>query len=312
MENDQEFAVKNCDNCLPRSKALHIFNSMNNYLNPESYIEQKEDVLDFYFGKNKGVPSDFLQFENSKGEVVGMAGLFNFRGNAKTWRVLFAFYPKYLSTSLPQMIIDSSILLAENSDKSKVYLSTTGLENRLDQALKHREKSPFHYQWSLKLVHFNQPERSKILDGITVQFCEGINDYEGYTSVLNQAFQNHFEFKPILADEYEQLSQLEASYITSRHYFAFDNDKLVGFCNMAVDKEKQQTGNIAGLGILPDYQNRGIGSVLLEKGIEFLQSTEVSKIVIGVDGENPKAIELYKKFGFQVEDKLTQKFYQMK
>ena len=88
--------------------------------------------------------------------------------------------------------------------------------------------------------------------------------------------------------------------------------KWLDFALFLQIKKKTLTGNIGELAVIPEYQHRGIGSVLLSQSLELLQKMELKKITIGVDGENEKAMKLYKKFGFQVQENLTQKFYRMK
>ena len=311
LEMTEDFTIKPWDPSIQRTIFLDIINAFSKYQNPESYIERKEDVLDYFFGKNLGIPSDFLRFENTDGKVVGFAGLFNFKGNVKTWRIFYGLFPEYLETSLPRMIIEASISLAQKSDIPEIFLSTIGSEITFDKILKHHGKTPFHYGWSMKLANYNPSALPKTPEGITIQFQEEIDDYEMYTSVLNQAFQNHFEMTKFISEKLKKNNEMNLQYFIIRYHMAYDKDKLVGSCFIRIDKEKKQTSTF-GLVVLPKYQNRGIGSVLLGKGIEFLQKTEVTKIALHVDGENPRALDLYKKFGFQVEENLTETFYRMK
>ena len=311
LETTEDFTIKPWDTSIQRTIFLDILNALNKYRNPESYIVWKEDTLDYNFGKDLGIPSDFLCFENPDGKVVGFTGLFNFKGNVKTWRISYALFPEYLETSLPRMILEASISLAQKSDIPEIFLSTIGSDITFDKILTHNGKSPFHYMWSMKLPNYNQSALPKTPEGITIQFREEIDDYENLASVTNQVFQNHFEFTEITAENLKKQSELLLQYNITRYQMAYDKDKLVGVCQIYIDKENKQTGTF-GLGVLPNYQNRGIGSVLLGKGIEYLQTTEVTKIALQVDGENDRALELYKRFGFQVEENLTQTFYRMK
>ena len=58
------------------------------------------------------------------------------------------------------------------------------------------------------------------------------------------------------------------------------------------------------IGVLKLNRNRGIGTALMQRGMEFLKSKGMIEVELGVDDSNPtKAIELYNKVGFKVVHK---------
>lgn len=75
---------------------------------------------------------------------------------------------------------------------------------------------------------------------------------------------------------------------------AKDGDKVIGFCRVIKDQEKNQ---LQAIYILPDYQNRGIGGLFWKEAKNFFDSQK--DIVVQVTTYNTKAIEFYKKLGFQ-------------
>jgi len=53
--------------------------------------------------------------------------------------------------------------------------------------------------------------------------------------------------------------------------------------------------------VLKPLRIKGIGTSLMQQGMEFLKSKGMTDVELGVDDSNPtKAIELYKKVGFKV------------
>ena len=52
--------------------------------------------------------------------------------------------------------------------------------------------------------------------------------------------------------------------------------------------------------IAPAYRGKGLGTTLLEKALQQLETEHVNEIELGVDGNNLPAIKLYRKFGFKV------------
>jgi ribosomal-protein-alanine N-acetyltransferase len=74
--------------------------------------------------------------------------------------------------------------------------------------------------------------------------------------------------------------------------------KMAGF--IAGDPHpREKTGWIATLGVLPDYRRMGIAAALLEKCEQDLQ---LPKIRLSVRRSNDPALELYRKFGYQMVD----------
>ncbi len=58
-------------------------------------------------------------------------------------------------------------------------------------------------------------------------------------------------------------------------------------------------GHVATLGVIPSFQRRGIGSLLMERAIDRAWRLGVRTIDLSVRTENPQAISIYRRFGFQ-------------
>ncbi len=56
--------------------------------------------------------------------------------------------------------------------------------------------------------------------------------------------------------------------------------------------------HITNLAVLPEYRNKGLGSMLIEKMIEICRSSEISYMTLEVRVSNEPAINLYTKYGF--------------
>jgi RimJ/RimL family protein N-acetyltransferase len=59
-----------------------------------------------------------------------------------------------------------------------------------------------------------------------------------------------------------------------------------------------------GMSCLPEYRSIGLGTALLERGIEWARSVGVRKLTLEVFATNVAAIALYRKKGFQEEARL--------
>jgi RimJ/RimL family protein N-acetyltransferase len=51
--------------------------------------------------------------------------------------------------------------------------------------------------------------------------------------------------------------------------------------------------------ILPDYQNRGLGTALTKLVIDYLRERGLKKVFLEVEADNAMAIRLYRKFRFE-------------
>ena len=82
-----------------------------------------------------------------------------------------------------------------------------------------------------------------------------------------------------------------------------DGDKIVGF--MAIDgnwyskKYNKVVGAIHEIFVDPDYFGKGIGSILMEKAIEYFKQRNLELIELWVGDKNEKAMKFYEKFGFR-------------
>lgn len=56
-----------------------------------------------------------------------------------------------------------------------------------------------------------------------------------------------------------------------------------------------------GIAILPDYQGKGYGNIMMNELITFAKESKLKKIVLTVDNDNVNAIKLYEKFDFERE-----------
>ena len=71
---------------------------------------------------------------------------------------------------------------------------------------------------------------------------------------------------------------------------------------------EENTGHIMNLAIDPAFRRRGIGSTLLQSGLEYLKSLGAKTCELEVRVNNQEAIALYEKFGFVIKDRI-QNYY---
>ncbi|RYD56502.1 MAG: GNAT family N-acetyltransferase [Sphingobacteriales bacterium] len=81
------------------------------------------------------------------------------------------------------------------------------------------------------------------------------------------------------------------------------NGAIVGNLDITGAKRQRIMHNgMIGMGMLPDYRRKGLGSVLLKAGIDWAtHNPYLQRLWLQVIAANQPAIELYKKFGFEQE-----------
>ncbi|EPB9413135.1 N-acetyltransferase family protein [Clostridium perfringens] len=85
-------------------------------------------------------------------------------------------------------------------------------------------------------------------------------------------------------------------------YVAEENGKVIGLgILMNHGNLRRKHVGVITLMVNSDYQNKGIGSLLMDKLINLSESLNIIRLELCVFRDNYKAINLYKKFGFKEE-----------
>ncbi|BCG59096.1 GNAT family N-acetyltransferase [Paenibacillus sp. URB8-2] len=101
---------------------------------------------------------------------------------------------------------------------------------------------------------------------------------------------------------FEQIIKTDTENIRNLFLVAAVNDRIVGFSRCEGNALKRFSHKVEfGICVLKDYWGNGIGDNLLKQSISWADSNGIKKITLNVLDTNVKAIELYKKFGFEVE-----------
>jgi ribosomal protein S18 acetylase RimI-like enzyme len=120
----------------------------------------------------------------------------------------------------------------------------------------------------------------------------------------------------IVARERRYLAFLEAPPIESTRAFVLDNIKrghpqfvavstnseVVGWCDVTpMSRPSQAHRGVFGVGLLPQFRGRGIGTKLTKKALVAARAFGLHRVELTVREHNTGAIKLYKKAGFEIE-----------
>lgn len=85
-------------------------------------------------------------------------------------------------------------------------------------------------------------------------------------------------------------------------YYAIQNDQVVGWCDVfPEDNPRLSHRGTLGMGLLPEFRGKGVGSRLLQAVLDHAKKFGLEKVELKVYTTNESAISLYKKFGFEQE-----------
>jgi len=134
---------------------------------------------------------------------------------------------------------------------------------------------------------------------------EGIEDIELLRRLDNEAFSEHFNFRPSTLEEWKHWFK-HPDFDREGWFLALPEDKPVGHVGSWIDSKFLKfkgikRGSIATIGVLKPYRRKGIGTSLILRGMEYLKSRGMTEAELGVDDLNQtEAIKLYEKVGFKV------------
>ena len=94
----------------------------------------------------------------------------------------------------------------------------------------------------------------------------------------------------------------------SKFYFAKDGANILGYLKLNFgDSQTELKDNkaleIERIYVLKEYHGKKVGQILYEKAIQIAEEKNADYVWLGVWEENPRAINFYKKNGFEEFDK---------
>lgn len=108
----------------------------------------------------------------------------------------------------------------------------------------------------------------------------------------------------IEAPPFEKVAGFQGKLISKNGpvYYAIEEDRVVGWCDVfPYENPRLSHRGGLGMGLLPDYRGKGLGSKLLSAVLDHSKIFGLEKIELHVYTSNTSAINLYKKFGFEEE-----------
>lgn len=125
-------------------------------------------------------------------------------------------------------------------------------------------------------------------------------DEEAWCLVRNAAFSTLKGSETAVTPEMVAEMPSESDYLDGGMMILYDDDQPVGVVRGADDEyEDSPIMNIGPLAILPEYQGRGLGRVLLRAALNFSKEKGYKRCVLCVNADNEQAKALYLQEGFE-------------
>lgn len=90
-------------------------------------------------------------------------------------------------------------------------------------------------------------------------------------------------------------------------YIIFDKNTPIGWLGINGLLSENKVAFIKMIGLLPQYQNKGIGTYALNQTLEMLRSRGFTAVTLYTNQNNHRAQNCYMKCGFKITEKLMEK-----
>jgi mycothiol synthase len=135
-------------------------------------------------------------------------------------------------------------------------------------------------------------------EGVTVrEFEPGEPDIARWVDVFNRSWSEHHHGVIATLEAVRQLIERGVIDPAGAH-FAERGGRTLGFVRCALHATR---GEIAVLGVAPEERRHGLGRALLRFGCRWLVEHGAARVTLLVDGENERALTLYRRESFEVE-----------
>lgn len=146
----------------------------------------------------------------------------------------------------------------------------------------------------------------KLPEGYAIKTFEKGKDEEAWCEVRNRSFAKLLGSETPITPEMVVKMNAEEEAIEGGAIFLYHGSKPIGVVRGAKDEyEDKPIMNIGPLAIIPEYQGKGLGRILLREVILFAQNNGYERTILCVNAENERAKALYLQEGFKQVEGVT-------
>lgn len=245
-------------------------------------------------------PSDenptYIMIEN--GDIVATASLilddYNKRGKKARFRI---FYSELNDRKIYATLL--SCVLKHTNGLDSIFLFIP-LTNPILSSLI-ADIGFYIERYSFQLVKdITGPKEYNVPDGYEIRPFKLEADAEVWCQIRNTGFANLKGSETPITVEMVKNMLTSPDYIENGLMILYHKKKPVGIVRGSDDEYKNSSiFNIGPLVIIPEYQGKGLGRMLLQAALSFAGSLHYKQAILCVNGENENAKSLYLSEGFQ-------------
>lgn len=240
--------------------------------------------------------------DGSEGQVIGEGEYNHAPGIEHAWGWMHV-HPDHRLKGVGTAIYDAIEQHARSNNEPTATYTPSKHADLLIAFLERRGYEHERWYWELQLpADTPVNDDPQFPEGITVRTFARHEDELVFLQVRNVSFAEHYGSVQRTLEEIIAITD-QPDFRPEGLFFAFDGDKVAGFCltDIHPDEIKRRgigVGHINLLGTMPEYRGKGIGRALLLTGIQYLR-LEVPIVELSVEGKNSNALALYYNVGFK-------------
>lgn len=270
-----------------------------------AYCKMHRKELDDSFLYDEDLQSFRVDAENptyvlidSSGEIRGAVSLilddYHLRGKRARFRIFHA--ETHDGQSYKQLFEE---ILKHTDSLDHVFLFVPLLNQKLQDMM---EKLKFDVErYTFLLVRGDvEVQEPALPEGFEIMSFRPGMDEDAWCTVRNAAFSTLKGSETPITPEMVAKMPTESDYLDGGMMILYENDQPVGVVRGADDEyDGSPIMNIGPVAILPEYQGKGLGRVLLRACIQFSKEKGYKRCVLCVNADNEQAKALYLQEGFE-------------
>ena len=259
-----------------------------------------EDLKDFQ--SNDENPTYIVT--DPEGKIKATASLiiddYNRRGKKGRFRI---FHSEIDDIAIYSMLLKAVLKHTEELDQ--VFLFIPWANKSLIQLIEQLNFTAERHAFLLVRDEIQLPE-IKLPENFTIRAFQPKIDKQVWCQIRNAAFANLQGGETPITPEIVTKMIESVDYIEGGMMILSHLDQPVGVIRGSHEEyEEEPIMNIGPLAIIPEYQGKGLGRVLLRAALHFAKQKNYRRTILSVNGENEKAIALYIQEGFKQVEAVT-------
>ena len=204
----------------------------------------------------------------------------------------------YRNRGIGRELVTTAVNHARELGVSVLHVEASSETESADHLLKsegfHIVKRFWQMQWK-----GDEAPAVDIPDGFALRFFRLGEDEQALTELQNTAFGENWGFSPNTVEQIAARVRLKASEHEGI-ILVMDGERAAAYdWTLRSPGAAGSIGWISMTGVHPDYRGKGLGTVVVTAGLNYLKSKGVEVVELEVDSDNVPARELYLKLGFK-------------